>query len=151
MQRLLTLPLTEDAIGQPVNIVGGILAGRAGRIDALPDSPLSRLVVVELDRDGGNVWIDVDHLEEKSNIELYFNRPEIMKTLRSLTERVMRQARKEGEHLIAQTKRGLVALKYNPAKRTYTLTTQDGGNWTASGPRSIISTYIINLFNIEQV
>lgn len=85
-----------------------------------------------------------------SNIELYYNRPEIMKALERLTERVMREARKEGEHLIAQTKRGLVALRYSPAKRFYTLTTQDGGNWTASGTRSIIRTYIINLFNVEE-
>lgn len=90
--------------------------------------------------------------ETISNIELYNNRPEIMKALNSLADAVMRRARKDedGEHLIAETKRGLVALRYFPAKRSYTLTTQDGGSWTASGTRSIIRTYIINLFHVEE-
>lgn len=87
-----------------------------------------------------------------TNIERYHNRPEIMKALESLADAVMRRARKDedGEHLIAQTLRGLVALRYFPAKRFYTLTTQDGGSWTASGSRSIIRTYLINIFTVEE-
>lgn len=87
-----------------------------------------------------------------SNTERYYDRPEIMKALGCLADTVMRRARKaeDGEHLIAQTLRGLVALRYYPAKREYTLTTQDGGSWTASGPRSIIRTYLINLFDVAE-
>src|SRR5215207_932467 len=121
---LIEFPLTEDATGLAVNIIGGLLAGRRGRIDSLPDNPQSRFVLVELDRSGNNVWIKVEHLEETPNAELYADRPEVMRALSSLAGRVMRKAREDedGEHIIAQTKRRTVALRYDRQTRIYSIT-----------------------------
>jgi hypothetical protein len=58
-------PIPDEAIGLPVIITGGLLDGRTGVIDALADDPRSRSVVVSLDPDGSNVWLDVDDLQER--------------------------------------------------------------------------------------
>lgn len=58
----MTHPVEHDAIGQSVTITGGLLAGRTGKIDALPDDARSTLVLIELDPHGSKVWIEVDHL-----------------------------------------------------------------------------------------
>lgn len=58
-------PIPDEAIGLPVIIIGGLLDGRTGLIDALADDPRSRSVVVSLDPDGANVWLDVADLQER--------------------------------------------------------------------------------------
>ncbi|HEY0174451.1 MAG TPA: hypothetical protein VGB98_25770 [Pyrinomonadaceae bacterium] len=59
-------PVPDAAIGQAVNITGGLLAGRRGVIDSLPDDPRAASVLVELHPNGANVWIEVAHLEERA-------------------------------------------------------------------------------------
>lgn len=61
---MLRYPLDDDAPGRRVNIIGGLLAGRSGHIDALSDAPQPTSVLIELDGDGAKVWIEIDHLEE---------------------------------------------------------------------------------------
>lgn len=140
----------DDTPGQQVQITGGLLAGRSGSVEALSDEPMPRALLIALDRDGGNVWIDVQHLSIKvePNTTIYAERSSILKFLENCAESDMRKARKHGEILIAQTLRGLVALAYEKITGTYTLTTQDGGSWQVSGRRKITKPEIINLYSI---
>lgn len=62
---MLKFPLDEDAPGRRVNIIDGILKGRSGHIDALSDEAHPSSILIELDGEGGKVWIEVDHLEEE--------------------------------------------------------------------------------------
>jgi hypothetical protein len=63
--------------------------------------------------------------------------------------RLARTAR-DNEVLITETRRGTVGLAYNPRTRIYTLTTQDGGSWQASGKRTAIKVEIINLYDATE-
>lgn len=62
---MLQFPVNEDALGRRVNIIGGILSGRSGHLAALSDEPQAASIMVEVDGDGGKVWIESDHLEEE--------------------------------------------------------------------------------------
>lgn len=144
--------IDETKEGRTVLITGGLLAGRSGKIFALEDAPMPRQLIIELDRDGGRVWIHAEHLslDVELNTVTYADRPEILSQLESMAEENMSLARTEqdNETLIAQTLRGTVALRYDPASQLYTLTTQDGGSWTTKGDRAAIKTEIVNLFDV---
>ena len=145
----LNFPLSEDAIGLPVIVVAGRLEGATGKIDSLPDDPRSYLVLVELDRNGSNVWLDVDELEERANTAVYADRPEVLGLLRRLAEGVMRKARKDVEHTVGRTKRGPVDVSYNPATQLYEMTTR-GGGWSARGRAGDIKKELMNLFAVVE-
>lgn len=63
----LETPLSDEAIGLPVVVTGGMAAGAVGRIDALPVDPRSYLVLVEVDPRGHKLWLDVSELEWRTN------------------------------------------------------------------------------------
>lgn len=152
MLQYLQFPLPDDAVGTAVKVTGGILKGRRGVIDTLPDDPQSAYVLVELDGNGSRVWIEVAHLEETPNAELYADRPEVMRALDSLAGQAMRGAREaaDGEHIIGRTRRGAVALRYDPRARLYTVTRQDGGSWASSGSAAAVRVELINLFDVRE-
>lgn len=151
MQRLPLKNIDETKIGKRVEITGGMLAGRSGEVIAVEDRPMPRQLLIELDRDGGNVWIHAAHLsiDVELNTVTYADRPEVLKNLASAAEEDMSLARtaRDNEIIICQTHRGAVALRYDPASELYTLTTQDGGSWTTTGDAETIKTEIINLFD----
>lgn len=102
------------------------------------------------------LWDAADRLDVAKdptpNTEIFADRPHILKQLGRFAEEDMRLARtaRDYEILIAQTRRGLVGLAYDPRTRIYTLTTQDGGSFRVSGKRPAIKVEIINLYDAQE-
>lgn len=103
------------------------------------------------------LWDSVANLdvavEPTPNTEIFADRPHILRQLDGFAESDMRRARgaRDNEILIAQTRRGLVGLAYDPATRIYTLTTQDGGSFQTSGTKAKIKAEIINLYDCQEM
>jgi hypothetical protein len=155
MQRLPLTDVDDSTVGRRVEITGGRLAGRWGVVDSLPEGeafPASLLI--ELEGVGTRVWIETAHLsvDVETNSEKFAGRPLIVKQLASFADADMRRARaaNDNEILITETRRGLVALRYDPANRTYSLTTQDGGSWHVCGKRADIKPELINLYSVTE-
>jgi hypothetical protein len=155
MQRLPLIDVDDSTVGRRVEITGGLLAGRWGVVDALPEGEtFSASLLIELEGVGPRVWIETAHLsvDVETNAERFACRPLILKQLSGFADSDMRRARaaNDNEILISETMRGLVALSYDPSNRSYTLTTQDGGSWKVRGKRAAIRPELINLYSVTE-
>ncbi|HEY0174454.1 MAG TPA: hypothetical protein VGB98_25785 [Pyrinomonadaceae bacterium] len=99
------------------------------------------------------LWDSADRLDEfkdpTPNTEIFADRPDVLKILAGCAETDMRKARNHNGVIMTGTRRGVVALDYDRATGTYTLTTQDGGSWQVAGKRATIKPEIINLYTVS--
>ncbi len=100
------------------------------------------------------LWDSADRLDlakdPTPNTEIFADRPNVLRLLAGCAETDLRKARKHNGILIAQTRRGCVALDYEPTTGIYTLTTQDGGSFRVSGKKAAIKAEVINLYDVRE-